>query len=349
MSIVFGAEDHPLMEALDVSAEAREYLGTLESLSALGRAMVSIEGHGVEEFNSLAARQLETVGVSVESQGDSLALESVSEVIGKLRSMLKGGDFRKKENEYDFSERMQEELEKTYLNKEWLDSKELVDGQISANDFGYLLAYGRSVPSDVFSRIEKAATELLGHHKKWLSLYHSHAKDLAEVYKKAKNGDPEKAFDQVMGDVADLEKAAENKLKVPVDKIPGNYELNDKSDATASAVVGPNKAVKVKKLPALSKEEILKAGELIKQLIETEQKLNELEDEFGALSSIDADDELSYWDKHIDADKISDTKAEKMLDRLDLNMVPGPLNYDFIGVSVRIAKALDMWASRSIK
>lgn len=213
-------------------------------------------------------------------KGDESMEGMISDVIGSIKSFFSSGTAKEKDNHelyespWQFVMDAEKLVNETYSNKKWLDEVETIEGMIKGSDLGPLLRFP-SWPKNILDGIEKGVSDLERFMKDFSKAMNVYMGKLEPLYEEAISAD--NFVDAKAKFYAGQAKISGpmNSLKIPTGTL-GNFQLVVKNQIfhsiTTSAVAGPAN------IPALSKNEIAKAGALMGRvfsIIDDAQTFNE--------------------------------------------------------------------------
>lgn len=244
--------------------------------------------------------------------------------------------------------RLSKTVDKTIGNKQWLDNQTLKTGDVEAKVFGKYLTVNGKVPSNIISAVEAEFKEFVGQfnkynkeiekelegHKKLIDLYEELDEYTPMLEKRLKD-----AFDSIPKVRANF------KFKTHVNL--GDRDIKQKTPYSLPTVSNPE--TEIESVRALTKDEILKATDLAKRILEETWRQTWVEFGYERMDKYCFDHlEFEIYEKETIAEFANEHSAGD----------PGEIGHDFYdktplsGYSiamVQIARALLIWAGKSIE
>lgn len=244
-------------------------------------------------------------------------------------------------------------IKRFYLNPTWIDKQELVTGTIPAKDFSAAFSLDGKAATDPFDSLSKAATKT----NSFISAWNGHLKScdvkMQEIDKKTKQlvkaaGEDSAKIEEIVSKAAaELMKIADSVNKAGP-KLQGSliagYEIEPDKWGRLQLVKSNPAATDV--LPALDKEGIKKAAELIVKCLDDSNPLFSFLERFAWLDHSDGDEFNDVVDEHASYEYDKYYQAgyyQAVNERFDgIRKIGYELNFI-------VAFALEKWIDRSIK
>lgn len=258
-----------------------------------------------------------------------------------------------KEGEEAFAE-LSKNLDKFYLNDNWLKDQEFVEGDVNCSDFGDLFVVGGKAmgPFEGLEAMKKHVDEVIIKYDPALKEFEKQLMEINDrLYKLAENPSVE---DDELVDRAKAAIKQMGNLPSPLEKFPnisgtgmGNSKLVVRDGRLVVTPSSDPKGKGLKELPALDKDGVKKAAKLIKSLLswkKGEHYFNKMPD----YDWLDHSDGSKFNDRLFDAD---DEVFLDYYDKFDYQDGPDRFTYPVYKLynEHRLASALERWIDRSIK
>lgn len=248
---------------------------------------------GMESINNpLAYRALQLI-IAFENtlMEQTISQEGIGDLFTKLKHYVQGRDEHGVKGEDDkpgvkvnsgdkwWSKEYDEEIKnirdaikRFYLNPNWLDKQKFVSGPVDPKGIAEPLNFNGSLGNDPLGNVEKGVNYVITKEKQWIPIVMEYDKKLQAIDKRVKQETIGSGVVDEKGEAL-VEKAIKEMHSLPKPKYKpdgtcglGNIGLVIKDDSIAGKVLKPYDVPK--SLPALTKEQVIKASQLILKVLD---------------------------------------------------------------------------------